>query len=245
MRCLGSSSSGNSYLLEANNEVLLLELGVKFGKIKEALKFDLSKVSFALVSHAHGDHSKAVKEAIKAGIDVVMSKGTQEHLNIQSHRIQNIAHGQKFKRGNFEVMAFNTKHDCPGGEPLGFLIRHPDAGIICFITDSYYIEHIFPDVNHWMVEANYCDQILNDNLQMGQLHAAQGVRTRFSHMSIDTCKQLLLANDLRQCVNVILIHLSSKNSDPKRFKEDIRKSVRCNVEVASPGLSMELMKYPF
>lgn len=243
LRCLGSSSSGNSYILETETEVLLLELGVKFKLIKEALKHDLSKVVVALCSHEHGDHSKAVKEAVSAGIDVVMSKGTQEKLNLKSHRIKNIAHCGKYKAGNFEILAFDTKHDC--SEPLGFLIRHPDAGCICFITDSMFIENTFPGVTHFMVEANYCEKIINDRLVCGSIHPAQVNRTRTSHMSINTCKELLLANDLKKVVNVILLHLSDGNSDALRFKEEIKQATRCNVEVATKGLRMELLASAF
>lgn len=243
LRCLGSSSSGNCYLLETDTEVLILELGVKFRQIKEALKFDLSKVVVALCSHEHGDHSTAVKEALGAGIEVVMSKGTQEKLNIKSHGIWNIRHGQKIKVGSFDIMAFNTIHDC--AEPLGFLIKHPDCGIICFITDSMFIENLFPDVTHYLVEANYCDQIVNDRLVVGSIHPAQVHRTRNSHMSIATCKELLAANDLNKVVNIVLIHLSDGNSDAQRFKREVKELTRCNVEIATKGLKMELATTPF
>ena len=51
---VGSGSSGNSYILECENETLLLELGVGWNEIKKALNFDLSKVVGVCVSHSHG-----------------------------------------------------------------------------------------------------------------------------------------------------------------------------------------------
>ena len=243
LTCLGSSSAGNCYLLSDDTETLILELGVKLSHIKQALNFDLSKVVASIISHCHGDHSSAVKDAIKAGIDVYMSKGTQEALNIKSHRITAIAHGKKFKVGNFEIMPFNTDHNCP--EPLGFIIKNPSFGQLVFITDSKLVEFTFPGTNHFLVEANFCDQIINDRQICGSLNPAQANRTVNSHMSLITCKQLLLANDLTKVANIILIHLSPANSDAKRFKREIEEATNCNVEVASKGMVRELLTTPF
>ena len=50
---IGSGSSGNAYILECQNETLLLELGVGWNDIKKALNFDLTKVRACLVTHHH------------------------------------------------------------------------------------------------------------------------------------------------------------------------------------------------
>jgi phosphoribosyl 1,2-cyclic phosphodiesterase len=52
--CLGSSSSGNCYLLECDNEVLILELGVSWKEVLKGLNYNLEKVVGVLVSHSHG-----------------------------------------------------------------------------------------------------------------------------------------------------------------------------------------------
>ena len=54
IKVLGSSSRGNAYILECQNETLLLELGVSWKDIVKALNFNLSKVVGVCVSHAHG-----------------------------------------------------------------------------------------------------------------------------------------------------------------------------------------------
>lgn len=245
LQVLGSNSSGNCYILSNNTESIIMELGVAFKEVKIALNFDLSKVKFALCTHGHGDHAKYVKHCLNAGIDVILSQGTKNHTKLESTRLKVIKHGEKYKAGNFEVMAFNTNHDCPGGEPLGFLIRHPECGTICFITDSFFVDYQFPDVTHFMVEANYCDQIINERLVAYSIQPAQANRTRNSHMSIATCKDLLQANDLTKVCNIILIHLSGENSDAKRFKKEVEELTMCNVEVAKKGLVMDLGLTPF
>ena len=58
LKVLASGSSGNSYIYEVDNEILLIELGINFKDIKKALDFDLSNVKGAIITHSHGDHAK-------------------------------------------------------------------------------------------------------------------------------------------------------------------------------------------
>ncbi len=84
---LYSSSSGNLYVVTASNgKRLLIECGVTWADLKKALDYDLSDIVGCLVSHEHMDHSKAVADVIKAGIDVYASWGTIEALGVKDSR---------------------------------------------------------------------------------------------------------------------------------------------------------------
>ena len=78
IKVLASGSSGNCYLLETEKETLIIECGIRYRDILKGLNFDLNKVVGCLISHEHGDHSKAINEIMNAGIDVYMSVGTKE-----------------------------------------------------------------------------------------------------------------------------------------------------------------------
>ena len=54
LNCLGSSSSGNCYLLDGENEALMIECGVKLKNVKIAMGFNLKKIVGCLVTHEHG-----------------------------------------------------------------------------------------------------------------------------------------------------------------------------------------------
>ena len=54
LKCLGSSSNGNGYILENENEALLIECGCGLMDCKKAMNFKTSKIVGALVSHEHG-----------------------------------------------------------------------------------------------------------------------------------------------------------------------------------------------
>lgn len=53
LKVLGSSSKGNSYILEAENEALILEAGINFNEVKKALDFNISKIRGVCISHEH------------------------------------------------------------------------------------------------------------------------------------------------------------------------------------------------
>ena len=56
LKVLGSGSSGNCYILENDNEALIIEAGLPFMKVKKALNFNVMKIKAVLITHIHSDH---------------------------------------------------------------------------------------------------------------------------------------------------------------------------------------------
>lgn len=238
---IGSGSKGNAYLLENDNEALLIECGVNIKFIKEALNFNISKLSGCILSHEHGDHAKCINELMNAGINVYSTKGTHTVLNTaMHHRACVIEHHKPFVVGSFKIQAFDVLHDAVA--PSGFLINHAECGNVLFMTDLIYSAYTFKDLNNIIIEANYDEAIAKRKLS-----DLEFLRNRIikSHMSIDTCEKTLLANDLSNVNNIVLIHLSDSNSDAIAFEKRIRLSTQKNVHVADAGLVLEFGKYPF
>ena len=50
---IGSSSKGNSYALESDGELLLIEAGVRLSMVRKSIGFRLSTAVGCLVSHGH------------------------------------------------------------------------------------------------------------------------------------------------------------------------------------------------
>ena len=74
---IASGSTGNAYLLDDGaGHKLLLECGVPFQKLLQALNFNLIQLSGCLLTHEHKDHSKAVDDLLKHSVRVYTSKGT-------------------------------------------------------------------------------------------------------------------------------------------------------------------------
>ena len=240
IKVVSSGSIGNSYILTSSTgETLLLELGVRFINIKKALRFDLNRVVGALVSHSHLDHCQGLREAANAGIDVYCLKETAEALKIDNHRVKHVKPMDAVQLGEFKVRFFELEHDCPS---VGFMISHPEMGLTVFITDTQYCAYTFPGMNNLILECNYCQQILDQKTREGSIHNFLRTRIMKSHMSLDSTKGFLKANDLTKVANILLIHLSNSNADAKRFKEEITDLTRCNVEIASKGVQMDFNK---
>lgn len=242
LQILSSESSGNCYVIQSDTEALIIEAGIRFLDVKKALKFNTSKVAGCLISHAHLDHAKYTKELVNAGIDVYSSSETFESLGILSHRLFTIEPGIKYKIGNFAVKCFDLKHDI---RCFGFLIYHSQIGVTCFITDSYFVPNKFSGLNNILVEVNYAEDILDNNISNGSMPAIVRNRVLASHMSLQTCKGFLLANDLSKVNNIVLLHLSSGNSDAKRFKAEIEGITGKTITIADKNINVDLNVRPF
>lgn len=55
LRVIDSGSSANGYVLEGENQALLIEAGCKPLDMKKALNWQISKVVGCIVSHSHLD----------------------------------------------------------------------------------------------------------------------------------------------------------------------------------------------
>ena len=239
LKVINSNSLGNCYILENDQEALIIECGVQFPRIKQALNFNTKKVVGCILTHCHGDHAFAVKDVIKAGINIAMSKGTADALHVdQEHRVKIISSLKGVTFGGFTILPFDVEHDVP--EPLGFLIRHADTGTVLFLTDTFYVKHTFPPLNNIIIECNYAQDIIDKS-------SRKFLRDRVieSHMNLETCKQTLMANDLTKVNNIVLIHLSDSNSDAKRFKREVQEQTGKCVTVAEPGLNIPFTINPF
>jgi len=244
LKIIGTGSKGNAYLLENEQEALLIECGVKFSEIKKALNFNISKVVGCVVSHEHQDHCKGITEVLDSGIPVYASAGTVSAFKSRSNMLPFMLEARQTKHiGNFKVLGFDVKHDA--AEPFGFLIEHPECGKTLFLTDTYYCKYTFPGLNNIIIEANYSKEIIDRNF--GAESAKEFLRNRIlrSHFSLDNCKDMLRANNLAGVNNIVLIHLSDGNSDEVQFQREVQQLTAKNVTVANNGQTINFNKTPF
>lgn len=242
---LGSSSSGNGYLLRASSgETLILEAGVKLIDVKRAVNFDLSNITGVLCSHSHNDHSGYLTEYQKAGINCYVNDHTRqnkfgEHLY---YNVNILKAKFTYQIGSFRVQGIPLKHDVPN---FGYLINHLETGLFCFITDTHYCPFKFPGMNQVIVECNYSDEIMDRNLADGSGNLFVRNRVIKSHMELQTTIDFLLANDLSKVNNIVLVHLSEGNSHAAEFQKKIKDVTGKTVHVATPSMDIPFNKEPF
>lgn len=243
LMCLGSSSKGNCYVFKASDGVLLLECGIAPMEIKKALRWRLDSISGCLVTHEHRDHSKHISDIQKAGIPIY---ALPEVFNSHSLKTKVMCRPIKplhgYKIGSFKVFTLPVDHDVPC---LAFVIEHQEMGKLLFVTDTMMLRYRVENLNHIMIEANYCDDILQHNIDNGYMPASMRPRLLQSHMELKTAIEALLSTDLSSVNEIILLHLSDVNSDGYKIKKTVAETTGKPAYIAQPGFGISLTKTPY
>ena len=235
LTCLGSSSKGNCYILEGKSSKIILESGVKFEEVKQALDFKFDDVVGCLVTHEHKDHLKYVDAVCKNAIATFGSAGTLE--GIISNYVNVIKSKEVINIGEFKIMAFDSVHDVR--EPLNFLIESVETKErLLFLTDTAYCRYTFKNIDYLMIEANYRENILCKSVDDGVYPASLADRIRNNHMELSTTCDIVKRTGAKK---VILIHTSDQNSNSNEFRNKvIEVTGHSNVFVASKGFTKKL-----
>jgi phosphoribosyl 1,2-cyclic phosphodiesterase len=217
IRVLGSGSSGNCYWVSDGVSPLLLECGLPVKKIREGIDFGLSDLVGCLISHEHMDHAKAAKDLLKAGVDVYASRGTLDALGVlDHHRAHILCAGETFLVDPWLVMPFPAEHDA--AEPMGFVVDNAATGERLFYSgDTGYIHPRVAGMTHVMVECNNTWEAIRGS------EAPRSLKERVvaTHMSLETVKGFLAANDLSRVKVIYLLHLSDEHSDADLFRREV------------------------
>lgn len=222
LTCLASGSSGNCYLLENNNEVLILDCGIPIKAIKQGLNWDISKVVGVIVSHGHKDHSKALDDLRDMGIPIVAPFNIGDVKSAHWHK------------GGFSVQTFDLPHN--GVWNSGFLIT-VDSQKMLYMTDFEYCQYVFKKqkVNHILTECNYIPEFVDRDIPNYE-HKLRG------HCSLPTCLDFIKFNKTDALRTVILCHLSAENADAEEMTAEVHKVTGNSVTVdyATAGKCWEL-----
>ena len=185
-----------------------------------------------------GDHCKYVNEFTNAGIKVYSNKQVVDDFGGESYNLRIVEEKKQFKVGEFTIIPFAVRHDVSLIN-FNYLIKHPESGTIVFLTDLVYSKYLFPSVNNWLIEANYCE----DMVKSGDGFLSQRIIN--SHLSVQNCIKLLTANNLGATNNIVLLHLSNSNSNAKQFKQKVTDATGKMVNIAEPNLILDFNKNPF
>lgn len=170
VRSIGSSSSGNSYLIQSKDTNILLDLGLSAKKIKTSLSelgVERDSIEAALITHEHIDHVRSVRQISKDfdKIRFFASRGTVENTDkfnqVETSRLTYIKAGDSFEIGDISVRAFALSHDA--AEPIGFSFQS-DGDYLAVITDTGIVTaEIFEEMkraNKLVFESNHEKNIL-------------------------------------------------------------------------------------
>ena len=199
---IGSSSSGNSYIILAGKRTILLDVGLTAKKIIGALEhFDISPedVDAVLVTHEHVDHVKSVRAISRKCCNAVFytSRGTYDaadnFIHVPEERVNIVAAGDRVMLGDTDTVAidvFPLSHDAR--EPVGYTISYggeklavvTDTGII---TDEIY--EAIKDAGKFVFESNHDEHLL----MFGEYpyYVKQRIKSDHGHLSNDYAGNIL------------------------------------------------------
>lgn len=233
---IGSSSSGNSYIIRAGGKVLLLDVGLTAKRIMAALAdegIEPESVDAVLVTHEHIDHVKSVRAISRKCCNAAFyaSRGTIEHTaNFQyvpGDRVITVKAGDVFVIGvrrssdDVTIKAFALSHDA--SEPIGYTVSCGDDKLAIvtdtgIITDEIY--NAISDANMLVFEANHDE----DLLMFGEYPYPVKIRIKgdHGHLSNRYAGELLgrimndrsAASDALIPLRIMLAHLSFHNNAP-------------------------------
>ena len=226
---VSSGSSANGYLLKSAGQILVLELGCRFMDYVDALKDDFNLVIGCVSSHCHSDHlnQSTAKEFVRRGIPIFAHEEVikEADLNGFSPLLSHFPN----KIGGFIIQTFEAPHNVPN---YGFLIQTPTNERILFLTDTTGVNLRFKDIDCIMVECNFDDDTLLDNLANNDVSMSHPEY----HLGLNDCAEFCKQNLSASTKQIILIHLSHTNVNEAHAIETVKE--RCNfdnVTVAHKG----------
>ena len=234
IHCIGSSSSGNCYVIESLGQYLIVELGCNFKEVLKEVGYDLASIAGCLVSHVHRDHAAYVQKALEYQIPVygnedVVEKYPYVHLLTQDYR---------YSIGKFKVQCIKVPHNALC---YSFIIKCPSGEKILFATDLSKFNYKVSGCDVIMMEANYDEDIIYESLARGEVVRSQSE----NHLEIKDCLEAV-----ERCVDtntqlIILLHLSDRYSDEKRFQKMVNEATGKRVVVAHAGQVYEINESDF
>lgn len=223
-----SSSKANLYEVCDGRTRILVECGCTFKQLQANIGFKTTMYAGCLITHEHSDHSKAAIQLAKRGMAIYATPGTLEALKLDNPKYLTypMEYNEPRKIGSLTAMAFPTVHNA--AEPCGWVITSTKTGeSLVFATDTYRIGYKFAGATEIAIECNYATELVSDDLP-------EIVRRRIehSHMSLEACKEFLLAQDLSTVGRIWLVHLSRERSKAEEFRRYIEDATGVRTLVA-------------
>ncbi len=229
---VGSSSSGNSYIIMTEGRTILADAGLPAKTIVGALEQlgkDPSEVDAVLITHEHTDHVKSVRAISRKCCNAFFyaSRGTVESTDSFRHvpeeRVILLSAGEIVRLDNdddTEIAAFPLSHDA--AEPLGFTVTSGGEKL-AIVTDTGIVsDEIYAAINDaglLVFEANHDV----DMLMFGDYPYPVKVRIKSDkgHLSNDYAGEVLAciladrkAGRTDGPLRIMLAHLSFHNNAP-------------------------------
>ena len=201
MIIVGTGSSGNCALIKDSSSYLMLDCGVPFNKVLQAIDYKVNDIQLCLLSHFHGDHILAINDVNRAFIPIYSSIEMQE-----KYRFCYVCPTGTFLPktiGNWSFKGFELCHD---ESNMGFVIHNTESKQnICYICDTGYIKTAPQNIHVLVVECNYIESMIQTEELQDRYR-----RIHSTHLSLERLLSYLSKIDKSVMHKIILVHLSDR-----------------------------------
>lgn len=223
IKTIASGSRGNANLVTSGNTTLLLDAGVSFRELQEATDYMTRNIKACLVTHRHGDHSKAIPQLIRRGIPVYAPADVEEKFP----GVIPAESGRGFKVNDFEIAPFSVPHDVPC---FGWQLKNGGDKLV-YVVDAEYVPYLFNGLTYLMIEANHSRELVMERAREGRMSMKLAERIMKTHMSIEAAMAFIRKNDMSSVREIHLMHLSDDNSKAESFKRMVQEETGAEVYV--------------
>jgi phosphoribosyl 1,2-cyclic phosphodiesterase len=241
---LGTGSSGNSLLVEADGVRILVDAGLGPRQLEARLAAlgvplhpgDRRPVLDAILpTHHHGDHFGGVEKIARAyGCPVYLHPGIEAPRLRARFEVRDVVMGARFRVGSLEVTAEHVPHDAPQ-----VAVRIASANhAIGIATDvgrpTAALASLLGSCDAALLEANYCPEMLATGpYPMSLRYRVGGGLGHLSNVQTAELAARLVGSRLGR---IYLGHLSRSNNTPERALETVASAApRMNVSVLAHG----------
>lgn len=256
MKIIASGSKGNSSLFFTKKTSFLIDLGISYKRINEALKkenFLIESLDFVLITHEHIDHVGGIYTFIKkTKCKIYMSAGTFKGLLSKSGskellissaydegRIVLLEHDVDYNYNALEIDDFTIKpiassHDAY--EPINYIIYNEDKKI-SFLTDTGYVNNKYvrylENSNAYVLECNHDPEILLNSTRPFMLK--QRILSDKGHLSNDDALYILTKLVGNKTKHVFYAHISEE-CNLREIIDQTRKNIFKSCGVSSDDI---------
>jgi phosphoribosyl 1,2-cyclic phosphodiesterase len=228
---LGSGSSGNCLVVEAEGERLLIDAGMGPARAQARMRdlgADLvtSRAPLGvLVTHDHGDHSAhAIPLARALRAPVIAHSGIALERVPQRIEVRSFVPRRSLALGPFLVEGLPVPHDAPhvavrvsvGARRFAVAtdVGHAPRDLRAFLRDCDLV----------LLESNYCPRLLESGPYPPRLKSR--VAGPLGHLANEQAAELAASLEDTRVSRLVLVHVSRTNNTPERAHEVVASRVR-------------------
>ncbi|QIK70875.1 MBL fold metallo-hydrolase [Erysipelothrix sp. HDW6C] len=231
---LASGSKGNACLIEAGNQLLLIDCGTTKRYLTQsfmALGKDFSDVDAVLITHDHSDHTSQLKHFRSSPI--YCPSPIEDVYQVQPY--------EDFMIGDFHILPIKTSHD--DAYSVGYVIRYGEEKLV-YITDTGYIRDqdlpLIHDADYYIMESNHDPEILMGTNRPYAIK--RRILSDVGHLSNDDAGILLSRIIGDQTKSIFLAHLSEQANTEALAIDTVRTHIGENDIKIVAGKQYEIVK---